>query len=270
MIDLHSHLLPGVDDGPRTMQDALALAQAVVDDGVRASVVTPHVYPGVFDNRLSELWDVYHAYRQALADAGIPLDVYLGGEVHLHPDIFDMLDMNELPMIGRWEGQFLMLLEFPDGTIPAGAEMACRSLADRGVRCLIAHPERNKAVMRNPAVIKPFLDMGCLLQLTAASVIGAFGRSAGKTAQYLLSHGMVHIVSSDAHNIAHRPPRMTDARAHLMGAFGMGLAYRLTEENPGLILEGRGDNATRVAAPAEDPRPTLPMRAISGGVPVPR
>lgn len=193
MIDLHCHLLPGVDDGARTIDDALALARASLDNGIRAAVLTPHVYPGVYDNRLSGLWPVYEQYQQALADAGIPLDIYLGGEVHLHPDIFEMLDEHELPMIGRWQGDLLMLLEFPDGAIPAGADVACRMFADRGIRWLIAHPERNKAVMRNPDIIKPFVDAGCLLQLTAASVIGAFGRTAGQTAHHLLSRGMAHM-----------------------------------------------------------------------------
>lgn len=239
MIDLHCHLLPGVDDGARTMDDALALARAAVSNGIRAAVMTPHVYPGVFDNRLSSLQPVFTEYRQALFDAGIPLEVYLGGEVHLHPDIFSMLEHNELPMIGRWEGQLLMLLEFPDGSIPPGAENACRAFADRGIRWLIAHPERNKAVMRNPSILKPFLNEGALLQLTAASVIGAFGRNAAQTSNYLLSRGMAHVVSTDAHNLAHRPPRMAEARTYLSGTLGLGTAFRLTEENPGLIVAGR-------------------------------
>lgn len=248
MIDLHCHLLPGVDDGARTLDDALELARASVDDGIRAAVLTPHVYPGVFDNRLSDLWPVYEEFRQALAAAAIPLDIYLGGEVHLHPDIFQMLEQHELPMIGRWQGELLMLMEFPDGLIPVGADAACRMFAQKGVRWLIAHPERNKAVMRNPAVIKPFVDAGCLLQLTAASVIGAFGRVAGQAAHYLLSHGLAHMVASDAHNMTHRPPRMQQAREYLTGRFGVGMAHRLTEETPGLILSARDDHYARQVA----------------------
>jgi len=98
MIDLHCHLLPGVDDGARTMEDALTLAEAAVANGVKASVLTPHVYPGVFDNRLSTLRPVYEEYRDALARAGIALDVHLGGEVHLHPDAFELLEADDLPM----------------------------------------------------------------------------------------------------------------------------------------------------------------------------
>lgn len=239
MIDLHCHLLPGVDDGARTMEDALTLAEAAVANGVKASVLTPHVYPGVFDNRLSTLRPVYEEYRDALTRAGIALDVHLGGEVHLHPDAFELLEADDLPMIGGMDGLKVMLLEFPDGSIPPGSDVACRMFADQGIRWLIAHPERNKAVMRDPTIIKPFLDMGCMLQLTAASVIGAFGRAAAQTANVLLTRGWAHVVASDAHNLAHRPPRMHEAREHLMQNYGMGMAFRLTEENPARILNGR-------------------------------
>lgn len=134
MIDLHCHLLPGVDDGARTMEDALTLAEAAVANGVKASVLTPHVYPGVFDNRLSTLRPVYEEYRDALARAGIALDVHLGGEVHLHPDAFELLEADDLPMIGGMDGLKVMLLEFPDGSIPPGSDVACRMFADQGIR----------------------------------------------------------------------------------------------------------------------------------------
>ncbi len=223
------------------MDDALALAQSMASSGIRAAVLTPHVYPGVFNNSWSSLAPVFSACRRALHDAGIPLQVYLGGEVHLHPDAFDLLKQGELPAIGMWEGQPLVLIEFPDGAIPPGADTACRMFAEQGIRWLIAHPERNKAVMRDPARIRTFVDAGCLLQLTAASVIGAFGPTAAKTAHFLLNRGMVHVVATDTHNLAHRPPRLREARDYLYHRFGLGMALRLTEETPGLILSARSD-----------------------------
>ena len=261
MIDLHCHLLPGVDDGSRTMEDALELARAAVANGIHTSVLTPHIYPGVFDNQRSSLLPVFAEYRQALWEAGIPLDVRLGGEVHLHPDVFDIFARGELPMIGGLNGKKMMLLELPDGAIPHGSDVACRMFADQGVHWLIAHPERNKAVMRNPDIIKPFVDMGCMLQLTAASVVGAFGRSAGQTAHTLLTRGLAHVVASDAHNLAHRPPRMGEARRYLSQHFGMGIAYRLTEENPARIL------AERVAEPGEELPLAQPQQATQAAAP---
>ncbi len=130
----------------------------------------------------------------------------LGAEVRLHPDAFDLLAVGELPMIGALDGSRIVLLEFPDGQIPAGALTAIRYLSDRHVQVMIAHPERNKDVMRDPARIKPFVDAGCLLQVTAASVIGAIRPRALACAHQLLASGMVAVVATDAHNMAHRPP----------------------------------------------------------------
>lgn len=241
MIDLHCHLLPEVDDGARSMADALSLARAAVEQGIKAAVLTPHIHPGVFDNRHSLLRPVFERYRQALRDADIPLAVYLGAEVHLHPDMFSLWERYELPIIGWWEGQPLVLLEFPDGSLPPGSEAACRMSEERGFRWIIAHPERNKAVMRDPERILPFVDAGCLLQLTAGSVIGAFGSVAARTAHLLLSWGVADVVASDAHNLAHRPPIMWEARTLLAQRYGPAVAHRLTEETPLRLIRERSD-----------------------------
>ena len=236
MIDLHCHFLPGVDDGARTMADALILAAASVANGITHAVLTPHVHPGFFDNRLSTLVPVFSSYQAALADAGIALQVLLGGEVRLHPDAFDLLAADDLPVIGMVGGHRIVLIEFPDGQIPAGALAACRYFAEHGVSWLIAHPERNKEVMRDPMRIKPFVDAGCLLQLTAASVIGGFGPQALQTSHLLLARGMVSVVATDAHNMAHRPPLLREARDAITQLYGNGMAHRLTEETPASII----------------------------------
>ncbi len=248
MIDLHCHFLPGVDDGARTMTDALALASAAVANGITVAVLTPHLHPGVFDNSLSGLLPVFAQYKAALQAAAIPLTVHLGGEVRLHPDAFDLLSVDELPVLGQLGQDRVVLLEFPDGQIPAGALAACQRFADLGVRWLIAHPERNKDVMRDPLRIRPFLDAGCMLQLTAASLVGQFGPQALKTAHALLAKGMVSVVSTDAHNLAHRPPLLREARQALTQYYGAGLAHRLTEEMPGIIVSGRAPAAAAAAA----------------------
>lgn len=239
MIDLHCHFLPGVDDGARTMQEALALAAAAVANGITHAVLTPHIHPGYFDNRLSSLVPVFDDYRAGLAAAGIDLKVLLGGEVRLHPDALDLLVADDLPVIGMIGNDRLVLLEFPDGQIPAGAEVACRYFAERGVRWLIAHPERNKEVMRDPQRIQPFVDSGCLLQLTAASVVGRFGPQALQAAHQLLAKGLVAVVATDSHNLLHRPPILKEAREAITKLYGSGLAHRLTEETPAAIIADR-------------------------------
>jgi protein-tyrosine phosphatase len=219
------------------MTEALALASAAVANGIRRSVLTPHVHPGVFNNALPSLQPVFNAYRSALSNAGIPLEVRLGGEVRLHPYVFELLDAGTLPSIGWSDGQRVILIEFPDGQIPIGADTACRAFADAGLRWMIAHPERNKEVMRDPTRIKPFVAAGCLLQVTAASIIGAFGKPAFQTAHYLMHHGLVSVVASDSHNLTHRPPLMQQARDAISARYGLGVAIRLTEETPAGILD---------------------------------
>ena len=108
---------------------------------------------------------------------------------------------------------------------------------------MIAHPERNKQVMRDPMKIKPFLDVGCILQLTAASVAARFGRAAHETAIALLERNWVTVVATDAHNLAHRPPMLSEARAALSRMMGDVIATDLTQTKPGIILAGRNDPA---------------------------
>lgn len=243
MIDLHCHFLPGVDDGSRSLEDALALASASVANGIRIAVLTPHVYPTVFNNALSSLLPVFAKFRAALKQADIPLTVYLGGEIHLHPDVFDLLAGDNLPILGNLDAYRIVLLEFPDGHIPAGAMAACQYFADNGVRLLLAHPERNKEVMRDPMRIKPFVDAGCMLQVTAGSIIGRFGPQALKAAHHLLAQGLVSVVATDSHNLAHRPPLLREARDAITQLYGAGLAHRLTEENPGRIVALRSEQS---------------------------
>ena len=241
MVDLHCHLLPGVDDGARTMEDALALASAAVANGITRAVLTPHVYPGVFDNKISTILPTFRRYRAALAAAGIPLEIYLGGEVRIHPDMFQLLAADELPVLGLLGKERVVLLELPDGHIPPGVEVVCRMFCKHGIRLLIAHPERNKQVMRDPKRIRRLVDSGCLLQVTAASIVGAFGPQVAACAQHLLVNRLVSVVATDAHNLRHRPPLLKEARDALSRQFGPDLACQLTEGLPGEIITARTD-----------------------------
>lgn len=235
MIDLHCHYLPGIDDGARDMDAALGLARAAYDNGIRTAVLTPHLYPGRWDNRRSAIEPVFAEFKQALVDNQIALEVRLGAEVHLLPDSLALLDIDEIPFLGMHKGNRVVLLEFPDGQIPVGAMMAVKFFLRRGVTPMIAHPERNKDVMRNIQKITPFVQEGCLLQLTAASVCGRFGSSALETAQKILDAGLAHVVATDSHNLAHRPPILAEAKLALSNRYGVETALRLTSINPGDI-----------------------------------
>ena len=232
MIDLHAHLLPGIDDGPATLEDAVALARACVATGVTDAFVTPHVFPGQWNNLRSSIAGEYEKFRFALERLGIPLTLHAAGEVRLGDDIFALLAEGELPFLGSYQGFQTMLLELPDGQVPVGADRMVRFLLDRKVRPVIVHPERNKGVMERPERMRPFVEMGCVLQLTAASVVGEFGAAALRTSQTLIDEGWVDVVASDCHNLRGRAPRMDAARAALARAYGDDTADDLTRRTP--------------------------------------
>jgi len=239
MIDLHCHILPFVDDGAQDIAESLALATAAVADGITHAVLTPHLHPGRWENGLASLLPRFNAFRAMLASSALPLTLSLGAEVRLLPESLTMLAQDDVPMLGAWEGERVMLLEFPHEQVPVGALNAIKWLRARGVRPLLAHPERNRDLMREPGRIDAFVEAGCLLQVTAGSVVGAFGAPAQALAKLLLDAGRVTVVASDAHNIAHRPPLMAQARAALAAGWGDELALRLTRDNPQTIVGGR-------------------------------
>jgi protein-tyrosine phosphatase len=239
MIDLHCHLLPGIDDGPKTLEEALALARASVLDGITHAVVTPHVFAGQWDNTLTTILPHFVKFQAALTEAEIGLKISLGGEVRLLPESLALLSSDDMPFLGGWNGKKVVLLELPDAQIPVGTTQAIDYLLKRNIVPMIAHPERNKDVMRAPEKIAPFLEAGCLLQLTAASVCGKFGQPAFETANALLDADVVTVIATDTHNLQYRPPILNDAQTTVAEKYGEDRAERLTLTNPDHIVSSR-------------------------------
>ncbi len=235
MIDLHCHLLWGVDDGAQTLDESLALARHAVAEGIVASVLTPHIHPGRYENTRSQLEPKVEAFRAALAEAGIPLAIKLGGEVRLSMESLELLLEGQAPFLGEVDGYRIMLVEFPHQTIPVGSLQFVDKLMQMKVRPLIAHPERNKAVIGDPNRLVPYLERGCWLQLTAAAIAGHFGEPPEKTARVLLSNGWAHVIASDAHNLKHRPPTISEGYRLAAGIVGAATAQRLTRDLPARI-----------------------------------
>lgn len=232
MIDLHCHFLPGIDDGAQTMAEALVLAQAAVDGGVSHAVLTPHMHEGRYDNSYTSLLPLLDIFRAELAGHEIPLQVGLAAEIRIGFELLEWLQAGEIPFLGQLEGHDVMLLEFPHEQIPPGADKLMLRLMNEGVLPLIAHPERNKHVIRNLDVIKPFVEMGCLLQVTAGSVAGAFGPPVQMRAREMLEKGWVHILATDAHNIDWRPPNLAQGRAAAAMIVGEQESWALVKDRP--------------------------------------
>lgn len=241
MIDIHCHLLPGIDDGPQTLEEALTLARAAVADGISHAVLTPHVFPGRFNNLRSSIELEFQRFEAFLRVKQVPLKLSFAGEVRLDGEVPGLALRGEIPFLGECEGFRTMLLELPDAQIPLGAMTLVRHLLSQGIRPVIAHPERNKAVMERPERMGAFIDAGCALQLTAGSLLGQFGSRAGAAADFLLNEGWVSAVASDAHNMLGRRHRMREACVVLERRFGLRTAESLLRSGPaalcGITLE---------------------------------
>lgn len=236
MIDLHSHLLYSVDDGAANLEQSLDLARIAVADGIHTSVLTPHVHPGRYSNLRSGLLSKVLKFQSELDAAGIELQVHLGGEVRLSVESLELLLDGEVPFLGVVDGYKVMLLEFPHQMIPVGSQQFIEKLRAMKILPLIAHPERNKAVMAQPERIRAFVDSGCWLQVTAGAVAGRFGDQSKETAKWLLENDLVHIIATDAHNAEHRPPLLSEGRDVAAALVGESKAWDMVRERPAKII----------------------------------
>lgn len=230
MIDLHCHLLPGIDDGPADLGGTLAMAQRHVQAGVEVVAATPHVawdMPNEAETIERRLADV-HA---ALTAAEIPLRVVRGAEIDVHQAV--KLTDEELRALALGGGPWL-LLEAPL-TTGVGFAPVAYALLERGHRVLIAHPERSPLLQRDPDALRELVHAGAATQVTAASFAGSFGRTVREYAERMLEAGLVHSVASDAHDTFRRPPGMVEP---LRTAGLAELIPQLAQEAPAAILTG--------------------------------
>lgn len=239
MIDLHCHLLPGIDDGPKTLQDALQMAEYAVDQGIQHSVLTPHIQPGCYDNDVASIAVAYQAFQTALDNHGIPLKISMAAEVRVCAELPQMIIQNKIPFIGVWETKKVLLLEFPHDHIPVGSDKLVAWLIARDIIPLIAHPERNQAILRHPDKIMPFIHCGCLLQVTASSVTGLFGNDSQQCALRLIEQNLVTVLASDAHNMHKRQPALRPALAYLKPIIGEQQAEAMVTTHPARIISAQ-------------------------------
>jgi protein-tyrosine phosphatase len=237
MIDLHCHLLPGIDDGAEDLEMALAMARMAVDDGITHAVLTPHLHEGRWDNRGAAVEACCSDFRSALAVEGIALKVGFAAEVRIGAEVLSWVASGEIPFLGEWEDEKVLLLEMPHGQIPPGAEKLTTWLRSNGIRPMIAHPERNKFVLRDLEAIRPFVDQGCLLQLTAGSVAGQFGEPARERSVEMLARGWVTVLATDAHSVEWRPPNLAAGQKAASVVVGEEESWQLVRGRPWQIAE---------------------------------
>ena len=232
MIDIHCHILPGIDDGAKDMDEALSLINLAVEDGVTHIVVTPHLHMGRFNNFLSVIESSFVDFQHAVVNEKIQVKLAYAAEVRLDSEILSLLSQQQLPMYGSFKGQRFMLLEFPHSHIPAGSEVLVKHLIKQNITPVIAHPERNRDLLKTPDKIKPFVRLGCWFQVTASSITGHFGGECQALALSYIEQDYIQIIASDAHNLKRRPPLLSDARNKISTLFSEDVAQQLFYDNP--------------------------------------
>lgn len=206
-VDLHCHLIPGVDDGPSTLDQALQMIAMAASSGTRVMVATPHRNsPIARIDDAEEIFTRFKALERGVKGEGIPVALFLGAEVYCRENLLErVLDDQERLTLA---GSDYFLLEFPSDILIPGSDELIRRVVRQGLIPIIVHPERNEQVQGDPSQLIVFQELGALFQVTAASIEGRLGSNALECAQYMLRRNMVHIISSDCHDTVSRTPHM--------------------------------------------------------------
>ena len=234
-LDLHAHVLPAVDDGPDTIEGALALLRALQDEGVRTVAATPHVHPA-YPTTVATRDERLALVQEATATAGLTITVVQGGDLDL-----EYAASYDDDLIRAWAlgGGPAVLVEFPWGpTWPLALAPTCRDLRLRGFLPIVAHPERSRPVQQRPDRLDQVIASGAVCQITTGSLAGHFGETAQRTAFALLRDRRGHMIASDAHGVNFRGPSFSGARKALTDELGTEYADALEHAAP-TIYEGR-------------------------------
>ncbi len=232
MIDIHCHILPGLDDGPESFEVARAMAEMAIADGVTHIIATPHAspdhpfIPNLLKQRRDELQQMFEGRLTLATGCDFHLCFENLQEIRFEPERFTLNQKNYL------------LVEFADFSIPSSLDQALHELQLGGLSPIITHPERNPLIRAQPERLFRWLRQGCYVQLTAQSLSGRFGRAAQEVAEELLDAGAVHFLASDAHNVTSRPLRLKETFDEVAKSRGKELAEALLIHNPLAVFEG--------------------------------
>jgi len=250
MIDLHHHLLPGVDDGPRTWNETLSMARKALEDGISTVVCTPHWIRGLYPkNTRPFILSAVGKLQQKLDDLRVPLQVLPGCELQLDMSVVEGLESGRLLTLND-TGRYAMI-ELPHDLLPRNLERFFEVLQARGIVPVVSHPERHWMVIKDPQRLQGWVEMDVLVQITAGSLAGAFGKTVQKTALKLLKHRLVHVLATDAHDAVKRPPNLSQGYRLAEEALGAEGARSLVEDHPRKIIKGE-----EVAVPTPIPLKT--------------
>jgi protein-tyrosine phosphatase len=233
MVDIHSHILPDVDDGARTWEMAVHMCHMAVQDGIEHMVATPHANTQFAYDR-DWLRGVLNELRQRV---GPKPKLSLGCDFHFSYENLESLA--EAPHRYTIEDTPYLLVELSDFSVPPSVTEELDDLLRRGLQPIITHPERNLLLQRRPERVLEWVRHGCVVQMTASALNGRWGDKAKKVAHWLLEREAVHILATDSHSVEGRPPILSEARDLVSRSYGQPVARALVDDNPRAVVSGR-------------------------------
>jgi len=237
LIDLHCHIIPGVDDGPASMEQSLDMAKQAVADGIQTLVATPHTLNEFYHNSLQNIEDNVNRLRKTFQKNRININLCTGSEVRICAGLKQKIINKEVATINN-NGRYV-LVEFPLHVMPPGSREELFQLKLNDITPILAHPERNPIFQHQPELLSDLMSMGCLIQITAMSITGRFGQEAMECAHKLLKNRQSHVIATDAHSPDNRPPILSpavEASARILGS--MEEAREMVIHRPKAILTG--------------------------------
>jgi len=234
MIDIHSHILPGIDDGAKTVEDSLEMAKLAVEEGVHTIIATPHHKNSKYINRKLELLPKVEELNRHLQEANILLTVLPGQETAINGDLLEDYQNGEILPLNQTQYLFV---ELPSSHVPRYTKKLLFDLQLKGLIPIIVHPERNQEIHERPEKLYELIEKGALAQLTAGSLCGKFGKKIKSFSEQLIEANLVHFIASDAHNVGSRAFHMSNAFDIVRSKYG--LDYNdMFIENAELMVEG--------------------------------
>ena len=235
MIDIHSHILPGIDDGAQSYTDSIILAEKAVSEGIHTILATPHHRNGKYENvkenilqRVEELNKIFH-------EQSIALKVLPGQETRIYGEMIEDYRKGELLTLNQ--GSRYLFVEFPSNSVPGYAERLFYDLQNEGLIPVIVHPERNAELIERPDMLYTLVKNGAITQVTAASLTGYFGKSIQKFSRQMIESNLAHFIASDAHNVKNRTFKMSEAMETIEKQYGIDMIDYFTENAELLIKD---------------------------------
>ena len=234
MVDIHCHILPGVDDGAESIEESLTMLRKAATGGVKSIVATPHLLRGSYETSLSQRQEMVADLQKAADENHIDIQIKTGVEYYLTPQILEDMDRLEELSINN-NGKYL-LIELPMRFVPQSMDDVLFNLKVKGIIPVLAHPERNEGICRNPNIVFDLVEKGCLTQINVGSILGYFGGQIRKVARNILTHNLAHVIASDMHSA--NSPALGAAVPEVEKLLGKEQAARLFVETPQQIVAG--------------------------------